>query len=68
MEHHAVVKPNAISTKEAEKSPVTELLKKLSSSEKGIFTSEAEERFREYGYNKISEKEISPLMKFLRYF
>ena len=31
MEHHDGVKPNAISTKEDETSPVSELFKKLSS-------------------------------------
>ena len=68
MEHHGGVKPNAISTKEAEKSPVSELLKKLLSSEKGLSATEAKERLQEYGYNEISEKKVSPLMKFLGYF
>ena len=68
MKHQDGPKPNAISTKEAENSSVTELLKKLSSSEKGISVSEAEERLKKYGYNEISEKKVSPLVKFLSYF
>ena len=68
MKHQEEVKSNAISTKEAENSSVTELLKKLSSSEKGISASEAAERLKKYGYNEISEKKVSPLVKFFRYF
>jgi len=68
MKHQDEVKSNVISTKEAENSSATELLKKLSSSEKGISVSEAAERLKQYGYNEISEKKVSPLVKFFRYF
>ena len=68
MKHQDGARPNAISTKEAENLSVTELLKKLSSSEKGISVSEAEERLKKYGYNEISEKKVNPLIKFLSYF
>ena len=68
MKYQDEVKSNAISTKEAENSSVTELLKKLSSSEKGISASKAAERLKKYGYNEISEKKVSPLVKFFRYF
>ena len=57
-----------ISTEEAEKASITELLRKLSCSEKGLSTSEAEERIQKYGYNEITEKKAHPLLKFLSYF
>ncbi len=53
---------------EAKIASVNELLQKLSSSENGISSQEAEKRLSQYGYNEISEKKISPLIKFLRYF
>ncbi|NOY69388.1 MAG: plasma-membrane proton-efflux P-type ATPase [Deltaproteobacteria bacterium] len=68
MDNHDGVKPNAISSEDAKKAPVAELLKKLASSEKGISDSEAKDRLKAYGYNEISEKKVSPLVKFLRYF
>ncbi len=68
MEQNDGMKPNVISIKEAEKKSVTELLDKLSSSEHGLSASEAGNRLKEYGYNEIVEKKISPLMKFLLYF
>ncbi|MBW2010689.1 MAG: plasma-membrane proton-efflux P-type ATPase [Deltaproteobacteria bacterium] len=57
-----------LSTEEAEKTSVTDLFKDLSSSERGISTSEAKERLQQYGYNEIEEKKINPLVKFLGYF
>ncbi len=57
-----------ISSEEAKKSSFEELFKKLSSSKKGISSSEAQKRFQEYGPNEISEKKINPLVKFLKYF
>lgn len=62
------MEPRFLSTEEAEKTSVAHLFKELSSSEKGISTSEAKERLQQYGYNEIEEKTISPLLKFLGYF
>jgi H+-transporting ATPase len=59
---------NIISTEEAKKAALAELLRKLSSSEKGLSASEAEERLQQYGYNEIVEKRINPILKLLGYF
>ncbi|VVB94621.1 Copper-exporting P-type ATPase B [uncultured archaeon] len=56
-----------ISTEEAKNTSLSELEQKLSSGENGISSQEAEKRLLQYGYNEISEKKISPLIKFLRY-
>ncbi|NOY61331.1 MAG: plasma-membrane proton-efflux P-type ATPase [Calditrichaeota bacterium] len=53
---------------EIKKLSVEDLFKKFSSSEKGLSDSSVKERVEEYGYNEISEKKVSPLMKFLSYF
>ena len=58
---------NVISTEEANKASIPELYQKLSSSERGISSQEAEKRIGQWGYNEISEKKISPVMKFLGY-
>ncbi|NOX97816.1 MAG: plasma-membrane proton-efflux P-type ATPase [Nitrospirae bacterium] len=50
------------------KATVEDLFKKFSSGEKGLSSSETKERIQEYGYNEISEKHLSPLIKFLSYF
>jgi H+-transporting ATPase len=57
-----------LNTEEAKKATVNELIGILSSSESGIATSEADKRLAEYGYNEISEKKTSPILKFLSYF
>ena len=59
---------NTVGAEEAQKMSPDELLKKLSSSEKGLSTSEAQDRIQQVGYNEIEEKKISPLLKFLGYF
>ena len=59
---------NTVGAEEAQKMSPNELLKKLLSSEKGLSTSEAQDRIRQVGYNEIEEKKISPLLKFLGYF
>ncbi|AKB28213.1 Lead, cadmium, zinc and mercury transporting ATPase [Methanosarcina siciliae T4/M] len=56
------------STDEAKEASVTELLEKLSSSERGLTDSEAKERLQKYGPNEITEKKTSALVKFLSYF
>lgn len=57
-----------INADEAKKKPFEELLKKLSSSKKGMSSSEAQKRLQEYGHNEISEKKVNPIVKFLKYF
>ncbi len=50
------------------KATVKELFEKFSSGEKGLAAAEAKKRLEKYGYNEISEKKTSPLLKFLGYF
>jgi H+-transporting ATPase len=57
-----------LKTEEAKSASITELLKELSSSERGISSSKAKERLQQYGYNEIEEKKVSALRKFLGYF
>ncbi|MEJ2233924.1 MAG: cation-transporting P-type ATPase, partial [Syntrophobacterales bacterium] len=52
----------------AEMVSVAALREQLSSSETGLTTSEAEKRLLQFGRNEISDKKMSPLMKFLNYF
>ena len=47
---------------------VEDLFKKLAASFKGLSEEEASKRLKEYGYNEISEKKVSPFLKFLAYF
>jgi len=58
----------SITTEEAKKSDLHDLLQKLSSSEKGLFSSEAKVRIQQYGYNEIIEKKKSFIVKLLSYF
>jgi H+-transporting ATPase len=53
---------------DAKKATVSELFRKLSSSESGLSVAEARKRIQEYGYNEIPEKKTNPFLKFLRYF
>ncbi|MFB3765676.1 MAG: plasma-membrane proton-efflux P-type ATPase [Methanotrichaceae archaeon] len=57
-----------ISEDEGKKASVSDLMNKLSSSEKGISSSEAEARQKLYGPNEITEKKVNPVLKFLSYF
>ena len=57
-----------LSTEEAKKTSLKELEQRLSSSESGISSEEAAKRLVQYGYNEISEKKTSPIVKFLTYF
>jgi H+-transporting ATPase len=59
---------NLLSTEEAKKVSVNELLSKLSASKTGLSSSEAEKRLQQYGPNEIPEKKANPLIKFLTYF
>jgi H+-transporting ATPase len=59
---------NSLTTEQAKKADIDELLKKLSANQKGLASSEAEKRLQQYGSNEIQEKKANPLLKFLRYF
>jgi H+-transporting ATPase len=59
---------NFLSTEEAKKADITELLDKLSTSKDGLSSSEAKNRVQKYGPNEISEKKVNPIVKFLGYF
>jgi H+-transporting ATPase len=59
---------NYLTTEEAKKADIDELLKKLAADQKGLSSSEAEKRLQQYGPNEIQEKKANPLLKFLRYF
>ena len=59
---------NIITAEEAETKEVHSLFGKLESGETGLSTLEAEQRLNQFGYNEITEKKMSPLMKFLGYF
>ncbi len=59
---------NSLTTEEAKKVDIDELLKKLAADQKGLSASEAEKRLQQYGPNEIQEKKVNPLLKFLRYF
>jgi H+-transporting ATPase len=48
--------------------PVTELMKRLSTSTDGLSQRKSQNRLEEYGYNEIEEERGSPLLKFLSYF
>jgi len=68
MEHRDVIEGAVVSTEEAKKASINELLQRLSSSETGLSGSEAKQRFQQYGYNEIAEKRVSPILKLLSYF
>jgi H+-transporting ATPase len=57
-----------ISTEDAKKIGINELLNKLSASKEGLSDSEATKRLEQYGPNEIPEKKVNPLAKFLSYF
>jgi H+-transporting ATPase len=57
-----------ISTEDAKKLDTSTLFEKLESSKSGLSAAEAEKRLREYGYNEIAEKKMSPILKLLSYF
>ncbi|MFZ0726605.1 MAG: plasma-membrane proton-efflux P-type ATPase [Desulfobacterales bacterium] len=57
----------SISTEDAQKIGINELMQQLSSSPKGLSNVEARKRLQHDGTNEISEKKTSPLLKFLSY-
>jgi H+-transporting ATPase len=62
------MEPVVLSGEELEKSPIQDIFQKLSSSEKGLSSSEAAERLEKYGPNSIEEKKVNPLRKLFGYF
>jgi len=56
---------NSISTEEAKGIDIEELLKTLSADKNGLSASAATDRLQKYGYNEITEKKGSPLLKLL---
>ena len=52
----------SISTEDAQKAKIDELMQQLSSSPKGLSSSEAQKRLQQFGANEISEKKTSPLL------
>ncbi len=59
---------NILTSEEAKQASIDELFQRLSSSEKGLSSSEAQNRLQQYGYNEIAEKKVNPLLKVLSYF
>jgi H+-transporting ATPase len=59
---------DVISIKEAQQKETNELFRQLATSQKGLSSSQADQRLQEYGYNEITEKKISPLLKLFGYF
>jgi H+-transporting ATPase len=57
-----------VTTEEAKKTSTAELFKKLDSDQKGLSSGEAQQRLQQFGPNEITEKKVSPLIKFLGYF
>jgi H+-transporting ATPase len=59
---------SGITTEGAKGIDIEELLKELSADKKGLSTSESKDRLQKYGYNEITEKKVSPVVKLLGYF
>ncbi len=59
---------NLLTTEEAKKTSIDELMNKLSANPLGLTSSEAEKRLQQFGPNEIPEKKQNPLIKFLSYF
>jgi H+-transporting ATPase len=57
-----------LTTEDAKKVNVDELLSKLSASKTGLSSSEAAKRLQQYGPNEIPEKKENQFIKFLSYF
>jgi H+-transporting ATPase len=57
-----------LSTEDAKKATVDELVSRLSAGRGGLSSIEAQKRLQQYGPNDIPEKKANPLLKFLSYF
>jgi H+-transporting ATPase len=62
------MEPVVLSGEELEKTSIQNIFQKVSSSEKGLSSSEAAERLEKYGPNTIEEKKVNPLRKLFGYF
>ncbi len=62
------MKKNIVDIGYIKKASTDDLFVKFSSNRKGLSSSEVGKRIEEYGYNEISEKKVSPFVKFLSYF
>jgi H+-transporting ATPase len=62
------VDEHIINTEKAKETPVTELLERLASNEKGLSAAQVQERLQRYGPNEIVEKKVNPVVKLLGYF
>jgi H+-transporting ATPase len=59
---------STISADKAKGLSTEDLINGLSSSKKGLSSSEAKERLQKYGPNEITERKVNPILKFLSYF
>ena len=57
-----------LSTEQAKKATIAELLGALSTTQNGLSSAQSNERLQQYGPNEIPEKKENPLLKFLSYF
>ena len=57
-----------MTTEDAKKATVNELLSRLSATKEGLSSSEAEKRLQQYGPNELPEKKANPVLKFLSYY
>ena len=57
----------SIGTEDARKAEIDDLMRQLSSSEKGLSNAEAQKRLQQFGTNEINQKKTSPFVKFLSY-
>ncbi|MGC9000518.1 plasma-membrane proton-efflux P-type ATPase [Caldisericum sp.] len=55
-------------SKNAQQMTIEEVFAKLNATPAGLTTQQAEERLKQYGLNEITEKKVSPIVKFLGYF
>jgi H+-transporting ATPase len=57
-----------VSTKDSENKTIDELYESLESNPTGLTSEEAKRRFDKYGPNELIERNVNPILKFLRYF
>ena len=62
------MKKENLSIDKLKKMSIEELFQYFDSGEKGITSSSLSSRITQFGYNEITEKKVSPLIKFLSYF
>ena len=58
----------SLSTEDAKKATVEEIVSRLSTTKEGLTSQEAQNRLKNFGPNEIAEKKVNPIIKFLRYF